>query len=122
MEARALLTLGYVHEIGTKTHYLFHDAGWAEILTGFDLRYAADVLLACGLMLPGDGGRRRRKMRIGSTSRRFYTVSAEILEWDGRAPEPEATEAAAAALPQPDAGLAPFDGAEIEGWDDLPAW
>lgn len=85
-EARALATLGYVHEIGTKVHYLFHDAGWAEILKGYDLKFAADVLISRGLMLPGDGGRRTRKQRIGTASPRFYTVSAEVLEWDERSP------------------------------------
>lgn len=88
-EARALATLGYVHEIGMKTYYLFHDSGWAEILRGFDLRHAADVLISRGLMLPGDGGRRQRKQRIaGGASPRFYTVSADILEYDGSAPAP----------------------------------
>lgn len=85
-EARALATLGYVHEIGMKPYYLFHDAGWAEILKGYDLRFAADVLLGRGLMLSGDGGRRQRKQRIGAASPRFYTVSAEILEWDDSTP------------------------------------
>lgn len=115
-EARALATLGYVHEIGTKEHFLFHDAGWAEILKGFDLRHAADVLIACGLMLPGDGGRRQRKQRVGTKSPRFYTVAADILEWDGRDLEPIGQGAPAATAPQPQVHMAagalpadPFD-------------
>ena len=81
-----MLFRSYVHEIGTKVHYLFHDSGWAEILKGFDLRFSAEVLISRGLMLPGDGGRRTRKQRIGAASPRFYTVSAEVLEWDDRSP------------------------------------
>jgi hypothetical protein len=97
-EARALTTLGYVHEIGMKAYYLFHEAGWAEILRGFDLRHAADTLIALGLMLTGDGGRRQRRQRIsGGVSPRFYTVSADILEYDGSAPVQAATPAAEAA-------------------------
>ena len=30
-EARALATLGYVHDISFKPYFLFHDAGWDDI-------------------------------------------------------------------------------------------
>ena len=82
-EARSLKEWGYLHDVGTKPHFLINEAGWAEILKGFDLRSAADVLIARGFMLRGDGGRRTRRQRIGGVSPRFYTVCASILEWDG---------------------------------------
>ena len=81
-EARALATLGYVHEIGMKVHYLFHDAGWSEILKGFDQKFAADVLISRGLMLAGDGGRRTRKQRIGTLLRLASTLSVPRC-WNG---------------------------------------
>ena len=86
-EARSLTTLGYLHQLPVtkdtfRPFYLFHKAGWAEVLKGLDLDRAADVLLERGLMLRGDGGRRMRKQRVGDQSPRFYTVSAAILEYD----------------------------------------
>lgn len=82
-EARSLSTLGYLHDIEPgKACYLFHDSGWGEILTGFDPREAAAVLQQQGFLVPGDGGRLKRKQRVGDQSPRFYTVRATILEWD----------------------------------------
>lgn len=127
-EARALKEWGYLHAIGAKPHYLISEPGWADILKGFDLRFAADVLLNRGLMLRGDGGRRTRKQRISGQGVRFYTVSADILEWDGHDPEPEQAEAVASI--EPDGAvvgdpmsddLDPFgpagDGWEPSGWN-----
>lgn len=83
-EARSLSTLGYLHDIEPgKPCYLFHDSGWGEILTGCDPREAAAVLQQRGFLVPGDGGRLKRKQRVGDQSPRFYTVRATILEWDG---------------------------------------
>jgi putative DNA primase/helicase len=83
-EARSLSTLGYLHDIEPgKSCYLFHDNGWAEILVGFDLKEAAAVLQQRGFLVPGDGGRPKRKQRVGDQTPRFYTVRASILEWDG---------------------------------------
>lgn len=82
-EARSLSTLGYLHDIEPgKLCYLFHDSGWSEILAGFDPKEAATVLAERGFLVPGDGGRLKRKQRVGEQSPRFYTVRAEILEWD----------------------------------------
>jgi putative DNA primase/helicase len=82
-EARSLSTLGFLHDIEpAKPCYLFHDSGWSEILAGFDLKEAATVLEAHGFLVPGDGGRPKRKQRVGDQSPRFYTVRATILEWD----------------------------------------
>ncbi|WP_066555577.1 DUF927 domain-containing protein [Croceicoccus bisphenolivorans] len=82
-EARSLSTLGYLHDIEPgKPCYLFHDSGWNEILTGCDPREAATVLQSHGFLVPGDGGRPKRKQRVGDQSPRFYTVRASILEWD----------------------------------------
>jgi putative DNA primase/helicase len=82
-EARSLSTLGYLHDIEPgKPCYLFHDSGWAEILTGCDPKEAAAVLQQQGFLVPGDGGRQKRKQRVGDQSPRFYTVRATILEWD----------------------------------------
>lgn len=82
-EARSLSTLGYLHDIEPgKPCYLFHDSGWSEILAGFDSREAADVLLEKGFLVPGDGGRAKRKQRVNDQTPRFYTVRATILEWD----------------------------------------
>lgn len=82
-EARSLSTLGYMHDIEPgKPCYLFHDSGWAEILTGFDLREAAAVLQEQGFLVPGDGGRLKRKQRVGDQTPRFYTVRSTLLEWD----------------------------------------
>lgn len=116
-EARALATLGYVHEIGTKLHYLFHDAGWSEILKGFDLKFAADVLIARGLMLAGDGNRRTRKQRIGTASPRFYTVSAEVLEWDDRSPIGEAEQGQPGDSEAEGQGGLASDPSDPFGWD-----
>ena len=75
--------MGYLHDIEPgKACYLFHDSGWAEILSGFDLKEAATVLLQQDFLVPGDGGRPKRKQRVGDQSPRFYTVRATILEWD----------------------------------------
>ncbi len=82
-EARSLSTLGYLHDIEPgKSCYLFHDSGWTEILIGCDPKEAATVLLGQGVLVPGDGGRLKRKQRIGDQTPRFYTVRATILEWD----------------------------------------
>ena len=83
-EARSLSTLGYVHDIQpAKTFYLIHDAGWDEILRGFDKKAAAETLMKRGYLLPGDGGRPKRKLGAGpQRNARFYTVSAAILEYD----------------------------------------
>jgi uncharacterized protein (DUF927 family) len=82
-EARSLTTWGYLHDIEPgKSCYLFHDSGWAEILTGCDPKEAAAVLLQQGFLVPGDGGRLKRKQRVGDQTPRFYTVRATILEWD----------------------------------------
>ncbi|MEZ5713419.1 MAG: DUF927 domain-containing protein [Sphingobium sp.] len=83
-EARSLSTLGYLHDIEPgKSCYLFHDNGWGEILTGCDPKEAAAVLQKYGFLVPGDGGRLKRRQRVGDQSPRFYTVRATILEWDG---------------------------------------
>ncbi len=82
-EARSLSTLGYLHDIEPgKACYLFHDSGWGEILTGFDPKEAATVLQQRGFLVSGDGGRLKRKQRVGDQTPRFYTVRATILEWD----------------------------------------
>jgi len=86
-EARSLSTLGYLHDIEPgKSCYLFHDNGWAEILAGFDLKEAAAVLQQRGFLVLGDGGRPKRKQRVGDQTPRFYTVRASILEWDASEP------------------------------------
>lgn len=73
----------YLHDIEPgKPCYLFHDSGWAEILTGCDPKEAAAVLQQQGFLVAGDGGRPKRKQRVGDQSPRFYTVRATILEWD----------------------------------------
>ena len=91
-EARALATLGYVHDVQPGSlAYLFHDAGWAEILRGYDLKDAAEALWRAGYLIAGEkdakarlGIRMMRKQRIGEKqSPRFYTVKAAILEYDG---------------------------------------
>lgn len=84
-EARALSTLGYAHTIDFQPLYLIHDAGWAEILKGFDLRFAAKVLIGAGLMHPGEGKHLKRKVRVGDAQRRFYVIRAAILEYDEEA-------------------------------------
>ena len=81
-EARSLSTLGYVHEVNFQTVYLFHEAGWAEILKGYDLKEAARSLIEAGHMWPGEGGRLKRRQRVGEQNQRFYTVTAKILEYD----------------------------------------
>ena len=82
-EARSLSTLGYLHDIEPgKPCYLFHDSGWGEILIGCDPKEAGTVLQQHGFLVLGDGGRLKRKQRVGDQSPRFYTVRATILEWD----------------------------------------
>ncbi len=82
-EARSLSTLGYLHDIEPgKPCYLFHDSGWGEILIGCDPKEAATVLQQQGFLVPGDGGRLKRKQRVGDQTPRFYTVRASILEWE----------------------------------------
>ncbi|RVU05121.1 DUF927 domain-containing protein [Novosphingobium umbonatum] len=83
-EARSLSSLGFVHDIQpAKTCYLFHDAGWAEILKGFDLKAAAEALTKAGYLVTGDGGRPKRKIGTGpNRNQRFFTVRAAILEYD----------------------------------------
>jgi uncharacterized protein (DUF927 family) len=102
-EARSLSTLGYLHDIEPgKSCYLFHDNGWSEILAGFDLKEAATVLQEQGFLVPGDGGRPKRKQRVGDQTPRFYTVRATILEWD-------ASDLAKAAAPSGEAPAGPVD-------------
>ena len=110
-EARSLSTLGFVHDIQPgKAFYLFHDAGWDEILRGFDKKAAAEVLQNRGYLLPGDGGRPKRKLGAGpQRNARFYTVSAAILEYDENE-SPSTGEACAQ--------LAPDDGAAFDSAGD----
>ena len=115
-EARALATLGFVHDVDFQTCYLFHDAGWTEILKGFDPKYAAAVLLAKGYLVPGDGKHLKRKQRIGGQAQRFFTVRASILEYD--ASDEAETPSPPAGL---DAGRVPSRMQPGGGWDDLPA-
>lgn len=116
-EARSLSTLGYLHDIEPgKPCYLFHDSGWAEILAGCDPKEAAAVLQHYGFLVPGDGGRPKRKQRVGDQSPRFYTVRATILEW-------EAGDLAACAVspadPSTTAGQRPGGASpSAPGWDD----
>ena len=115
-EARSLSTLGYLHDIEpNKSCYLFHDSGWSEILVGFDPREAAAVLQEKGFLVPGDGGRLKRRQRVGDQNPRFYTVRATILEWD-------ASDLAKAAPSPADAPAGPvdwpMDGPAAPGVDD----
>lgn len=97
-EARSLSTLGYVHSpLGVGAVYLFHDAGWQEILAGFDQKAAAETLLRAGFLVQGDGG--RLKYRPKAKGPRYYTVRAAILEWD----EHDAGGAGGDPAPRPDA-------------------
>ncbi|MFM2371449.1 MAG: hypothetical protein RIS85_1171, partial [Pseudomonadota bacterium] len=90
-------------------------SGWSEILAGFDLKEAAAVLQEQGFLVPGDGGRPKRKQRVGDQTPRFYTVRATILEWD-------ASDLAKAAAPSSDAPAGPvdwlMDGPAAPGADD----
>jgi hypothetical protein len=131
-EARSLSTLGYLHDIEPgKSCYLFHDSGWSEILTGCDPKEAAAVLQAQGFLVPGEGGRLKRKQRVGDQTPRFYTVRATILEWDAsdlaKAPAAPSGDAPAGPVDWPidgpaardgddyDYGADPFGGGE-DGW------
>ena len=78
-EARSLMTLGYRQLIDNQVRYLIHDAGWAEILKGHDLTYAAKILHAAGYLEPGDGSHLRKKVRVQGQGRRFYAVKSELL-------------------------------------------
>jgi hypothetical protein len=130
-EARSLSTLGYLHDIEPgKSCYLFHDSGWGEILAGFDLKEAAVVLQEQGFLVPGDGGRPKRKQRVGDQTPRFYTVRATILEWDASdlaKADPTPAEAPAGPLDWPANGPAApgaddYDyGPDLPG-DDLNGW
>jgi len=99
-EARSLSSLGFVHDIQpAKPCFLIHEAGWAEILRGFDLKAAAETLLKAGYLVAGDGGRHKRKVGAGpQRNARFYTVSAAILEYDESEAEGGALGAAGADL------------------------
>jgi putative DNA primase/helicase len=81
-EARSLKTLGFRHVAGPDTYYLFHDAGWAEVFRGFDLRFAAQTLLEAGYLEKGDGKHMKKQKKVQSQNRRFYWVKAAILELD----------------------------------------
>ncbi|MEX6724824.1 DUF927 domain-containing protein [Parapedomonas caeni] len=115
-EARSLSTWGYLHDIEPgKSCYLFHDSGWNEILAGFAPAEAATVLQEHGFLVPGDGGRLKRKQRVGNQSLRLYTVRDTILEWDASD--------LAKAVPSPADAPAgpvdwPMDGPAAPGADD----
>tara|TARA_R110000868_G_scaffold45045_1_gene149786 strand:+ start:44929 stop:47412 length:2484 start_codon:yes stop_codon:yes gene_type:complete len=81
-EARSLKTLGYMHTHEAKDFFLFHDAGWAEVFAGFDLAYAARVVLEGGFLSvgAGDGQRLKRVKKYKGKNRRFYWIDASILE------------------------------------------
>lgn len=81
-EARSLKTLGFRHVSGPDTYYLFHEAGWAEVFRGFDLRFAAQTLLEVGYLEKGDGKHLKKQKKVQSQNRRFYWVKASILELD----------------------------------------
>jgi len=81
-EARALKTLGLRHVSGPDTYYLFHDAGWAEVLRGYDLRFAAQTLLEGGYLEKGDGNHLKKKKKVRGQNCRFYWVKASLLELD----------------------------------------
>jgi len=116
-EARSLSTLGYLHHIEPGAScYLFHDNGWGEILTGCDLKEAASVLQAHGFLVPGDGGRPKRKQRIGDQNLRFYTVRATILEWDASDLGKPADRQGAYVRPAELAGLANHAGSIAPDW------
>ena len=85
-EARSLSTLGYLHEIDFQPCYLFHDAGFTEILKGFDLPAATEMLRQRGYLVVGKDGRSKRVQRIGGATQRFYTVRGSILEYDENEP------------------------------------
>ena len=118
-EARSLSTLGYLHDIEPgKPCYLFHDSGWGEILIGCDPKEAGTVLQQHGFLVLGDGGRLKRKQRVGDQSPRFYTVRATILEWDA------GDMGKAGSVPLDDAPLAPepddydYRADGFDGFDD----
>lgn len=81
-EARSLKTLGYMHDAGDETFYLFHDAGWAEIFEGFDPKFAARVVLEEKLLAPGDGNHIKKAKKVQGQNRRFYWVRAAVLGID----------------------------------------
>ncbi len=79
-EARSLTTFGIRHVSGPDVFYLFHDAGWAEVFRGFDLRFAAQTVLDAGYLEKGDGKHMKKQKKVNSQNRRFYWVKASILE------------------------------------------
>lgn len=81
-EARSLSTLGLRHVSGPDTFYLFHDAGWAEVFRGFDLRFAAQTVLDAGYLEKGDGKHLKKQKKVQSQNRRFYWIKASLLELD----------------------------------------
>lgn len=81
-EARSLTTLGFRQVRNGEELYLFHDAGWREVLKGFDPAYAARTLVDAGLLLTGDGKHMKRKVKTAAGVRRLYTVKGSILETD----------------------------------------
>jgi putative DNA primase/helicase len=119
-EARSLTTLGFFHDIEPGSPcYLFHDSGWAEILAGFDQKEAAGVLQERGYLIPGDGGRPKRKQRVGEQSRRFYTVRAAILDWDASDLDGAGDSSSPEVLPaEPQPGHS-RDNILPPGWDDF---
>ncbi|WP_428149701.1 DUF927 domain-containing protein [Brevundimonas sp.] len=81
-EARSLSTLGIRHVSGPDTFYLFHDAGWAEVFRGFDLRFAAQTVLDAGYLEKGDGKHLKKQKKVQGQNRRFYWIKASVMELD----------------------------------------
>jgi hypothetical protein len=98
-EARSLSTLGFVHCIEMEPVYLFHSAGWEEVLKGFDLKFAAKALAKAGYLWTDRGNRHKKKVRAGKGKPEpFYVIRASILEYDEEeGPEAEAEADAVAA-------------------------
>lgn len=73
--------LGRRYTSAGEVRYLITDAGWAQIFAGFDLRRAAELLLAEGFLEPGEAGRFKKKASPKQLrGARFYTIRASIQQ------------------------------------------
>src|SRR5215471_6221440 len=70
--------LGYVHGQGSDREWWILRQTWRDVFClGFDAKVTAKALIERGLLLPGDGSKTSRPVRLGGRVTRAYVLPAE---------------------------------------------
>lgn len=79
-EARSLRTYGFRWRTGGEDKFLFHQAGWEQVLSGFNPSDAARMVQKAGFLETDKDRGDKKSVKIKGSKQRFYCVSASILE------------------------------------------